>query len=41
MDNSAASADFDWRPAVGLEQTLDEIAAHAAAHPDWLERSGA
>jgi CDP-paratose 2-epimerase len=41
MDSSAASRDFGWRPAVTLQRTLEEIAAHAAAHPDWLERSGA
>jgi CDP-paratose 2-epimerase len=41
MDNAGATRDFGWRPAVTLEQTLDEIARHAEANPDWLERSGA
>jgi len=41
MDSAAATRDFGWRPAVTLQQTLEEIAAHARAHPDWLERSGA
>jgi CDP-paratose 2-epimerase len=40
MDSAAATRDFGWRPAVTLQQTLEEIAAHAQAHPDWLERSG-
>ena len=40
MDNSAAAAEFHWTPEIGLERILDEIAAHAGQHPDWLERSG-
>jgi len=39
MDNAEASRDFDWTPRVGLPDTLEQIAAHARAHPDWLERS--
>lgn len=41
MDSSDASRDFGWQPAVGLKDILEEIAAHAERHPDWLERSGA
>jgi CDP-paratose 2-epimerase len=41
MDNSEAQNDFGWTPKVSLLQTLSEIADHAQAHPDWLERSGA
>jgi CDP-paratose 2-epimerase len=41
MDYSLAEGQFDWRPAHTCEQILDEIAAHAEQHPDWLELSGA
>lgn len=41
MDNSAASRDFAWSIATPLPSILDEIAQHAADHPDWLEVSGA
>jgi CDP-paratose 2-epimerase len=40
-DTSLARGDFDWTPEVGLSNILREIAAHAEAHPDWLELSGA
>ena len=39
-DASMARADFDWKPEVALTQIFEEIAAHASAHPDWLEVSG-
>jgi CDP-paratose 2-epimerase len=39
MDSSDAARDFGWRIEVPLENILDEIAQHAASHPDWLERS--
>jgi len=41
LDSSAATAATGWKPAIGLPQILEEIAEHAIAHPDWLERSGA
>lgn len=41
MDNRNAESDFGWRPAAGLPAILDEIAAHAEQHPDWLDLSGA
>src|ERR1035441_10327432 len=40
MDNSDAERDFNWRIAVAMAELLDNIASHAEAHPDWLERSG-
>lgn len=40
MDNSAAARDFSWSPRIGIHQILEEIAAHAEAHPHWLEISG-
>jgi CDP-paratose 2-epimerase len=40
MDSACAENDFGWRAATNLEAILEEITAHAAEHPDWLERSG-
>jgi CDP-paratose 2-epimerase len=40
MDSSDAARDFGWRIETPLEQVLDQIAAHALAHPEWLETSG-
>jgi CDP-paratose 2-epimerase len=40
MDSSPAMRDFDWRPAMGIEAIVDEIAEHSVLHPDWLEVSG-
>ncbi len=41
MDNRAAAADFGWRIETPLGAILEEIAAHARLHPDWLEVSRA
>jgi CDP-paratose 2-epimerase len=41
MDSADAARDFQWRREVTLEDLLQEIAAHAEQHSDWLERSGA
>lgn len=41
LDSSRARAQWDWRPVTPLPVILEEIAAHAEAHPDWLETSGA
>jgi CDP-paratose 2-epimerase len=41
MDNSDASQDFGWQVETTLPGILEGIAQHAAAHPDWLELSGA
>jgi CDP-paratose 2-epimerase len=40
MDNFEAHQDFAWIPKISLPEALSEIADHAEAHPDWLERSG-
>lgn len=40
MDNRDVTRDFAWRPELGLEAIVEEIAAHAEAHPQWLELSG-
>ena len=39
LDHAKATRLWDWRPQTPLEAILDEIAAHAQCHPDWLERS--
>ena len=40
MDSTHAANDFSWRCSTGLEEILEEIAAHAEQHPKWLELSG-
>jgi CDP-paratose 2-epimerase len=40
LDAANAKRNWDWRPAVSVEQILEEIAAHAEAHREWLEISG-
>lgn len=40
MDNSAAARDFGWAPRITIYDLLEEIAAHAESHPNWLEISG-
>jgi hypothetical protein len=40
MDNEEAERDFGWRVETPITGILQEIAAHAIANPDWLERSG-
>jgi CDP-paratose 2-epimerase len=37
MDSTRAAAQWDWRPEMPLESILDEIARHAAEHPEWME----
>jgi CDP-paratose 2-epimerase len=39
MDASLAAKAWTWRPTIGLEAILEEIARHAEAYPDWLETS--
>lgn len=39
MDSGRARAAFDWTPTRSLDRILDEIAAHYAAHPGWLDVS--
>jgi len=40
MDSADAERDFGWQPEATLAAILDEIAAHAECHPEWLETSG-
>ena len=40
MDSSDAERDFGWQGAHSASGVLEEIAQHAEANPDWLERSG-
>jgi len=39
MDSSHASHDFQWMPAISIDETLNQIAEHAETHPHWLELS--
>jgi CDP-paratose 2-epimerase len=39
LDPSKAERVWGWRPRTPLTAILDEIAAHAGIHPDWLELS--
>lgn len=41
LDSAQAQSAFDWRPSIGMEAILEEIAVHVTEHPDWLERCGA
>jgi len=41
LDPSKARQAFGWEPQMSLPDILDEIAAHVAAHPDWLNMAGA
>ena len=41
MDSSLASSAWNWQPEISLPSILDEIACHAADHPDWLELANA
>ena len=36
MDSSVAQNAWDWRPKMGIEQILEEIACFADDNPDWL-----
>lgn len=40
MDCRRAARDLGWTPKRGLDFILNEIADHAASHPDWLSRCG-
>ncbi len=41
LDSSKAIAATGWKPKISLPQILEEIAKHAEANPDWLQRCGA
>ena len=40
MDNAGCERHFGWLPDTSIAVLLEEIARHAEANPDWLERSG-
>jgi CDP-paratose 2-epimerase len=40
MASDEAERDFGWRVETPITGILEEIAEHAVANPDWLERSG-
>jgi CDP-paratose 2-epimerase len=40
MDNGDCERHFGWQPDTPIAALLEEIAHHAEANPDWLERSG-
>lgn len=37
MDHGLATQTWDWSPQTPLQSILEEIAAHAEAHPQWLD----
>ena len=39
LDSGKAARLWDWNPATPVPAILDEIVAHARAHPEWLELS--
>jgi CDP-paratose 2-epimerase len=39
MDASLAAQQWQWRPEISLQETLEEIAIHASENPEWLEIS--
>ncbi len=39
LDSSKATRLWKWQPKTAVPAILDEIAAHAQAHPDWLDVS--
>ncbi len=39
LDSAKAARLWQWQPATPAPAILEEIAAHARAHPDWLDVS--
>jgi CDP-paratose 2-epimerase len=39
LDSAKAARVWKWKPATPVDTILDEIAAHADAHPEWLDLS--
>ncbi len=39
LDTSKAARLWGWKPRIPAQSIFEEIAAHAGAHPDWLEIS--
>lgn len=40
LDSGRAENRYDWRPTRDAWAICEEIASHAATHPDWLDRCG-
>lgn len=40
MDNTDCERHFGWQPDTPMSGLLEEVARHAEANPEWLERSG-
>ena len=40
LDSGAAGRKHGWKPALGPEAIFEEIAEHAARHPQWLDTCG-
>jgi CDP-paratose 2-epimerase len=40
MDNTDCERHFGWQPDTAMSGLLEEVARHAEANPEWLERSG-
>jgi len=40
LDSSKAMVATAWKPQISLTKILEEIAEHAALHPEWLTRCG-
>lgn len=40
LDSSKVQGALGWKPAIGLDRILDEIADHATANPEWLDWCG-
>jgi CDP-paratose 2-epimerase len=41
LDHAKATRLWNWQPVISTDAILDEIAAHARAHPGWLDISAA
>jgi CDP-paratose 2-epimerase len=39
LDHAKATRLWNWRPRTPVAAILDQIAAHAQVHPDWLDIS--
>jgi CDP-paratose 2-epimerase len=39
LDSQRAARDLSWKVETSIEKVLEEIAAHASKHPEWLELS--
>lgn len=39
LDSATARSLWEWKPRIGVQAILEEIAEHADAHPDWLQLS--